>query len=175
MLCFSISQTSQWSVLFSHNSQNVVPALPHLTPYEMVNLQPTAKPRTVAITVTTMQDATLHSTLLHLTQQRCIVYISWPNKYSKPIIPSAWDHHATLSVFIKVYHLPWILLVLIFLIHGHTATCTPASPAQQPAQVCPVHVHAIHFYDDYKSVWGTHHSKVCSCMCVCSSIIVCHT
>ena len=38
-------------------------------------------------------------------------------------------------------------------IPGHTMTCTPpTSPsAQQPAQVHPVHVHvhAIHFYNDY--------------------------
>ena len=71
-----------------------------------------------------------------------------------------WDHHATLSVFMKVYHLPWILLVLI-IFRAFLAT-------QWCAHLHPPHLNYHHLHNNQ------HRYTPCMCMCMLFISIDCH-
>ena len=154
----------------------------------MVNLPPTAKPRKVYIN---RIGTLILFNFNKRTQSNKVAYMHCVScVYIQSIIPSAWDHNATLSVFIKVYHLLWIVLVLI-IFRAFLAT-------QWRAHLHPPHLNYHHLHNNQ------HRYTPCMCMCmlfisimiirvscteerimcaiqkcahacVCSSIIVCHS
>ena len=69
-----------------------------------------------------------------------------------------WDHHATLSVFMKVYHLPWILLVFI-IFRAFLAT-------QWCAHLHPPHLNYHHLHNNQ------HRYAPCMCMLFISMMII---